>query len=238
MKKQIIILTIIALFALFAVAFTNNVMQLTAHIMHFRIFVNGEEKHFENPIITINDRVYIPLREVSELLGMDVEWDDENNKITINSKKLEEPWEVLYRFEQNGLNGFMDAFGNVVITPQFILALHDFFGEFVTVVAREWWWDENVLITGTEGPFVFINRMGQNAFGQEFLYASNFDHKVARVTLLNGNVIFINKKGENAFGQEFRFASQFNEKGLANVTLLDGRNTFINREGEITGENW
>ena len=45
------------------------------------------DKTFESDVapVAINNRTYIPLRIFSEGLGMDVEWDGENNRVYINS---------------------------------------------------------------------------------------------------------------------------------------------------------
>jgi len=64
---------------------------VTASVVQFRIFVDGEERHFINPIVSINDTtkdmIYAPLREMAEALGMEVSWCEENREIRlINSQ--------------------------------------------------------------------------------------------------------------------------------------------------------
>ena len=60
--------------------------QLTAQVEQFKIFVDGWEREFDMPIVTINDRTYVPLREVSEKLGMNVEWDEGTQTVVITSE--------------------------------------------------------------------------------------------------------------------------------------------------------
>jgi len=235
MKKRIITLGIIAITILTTIVLASNIEQLTAYIAQLRIFVDGEERSFENPIVTINDRTYVPLREVSEVLGMSVDWDGDNQKIIINSTpKLYDEWGiVLHPFRQDGLWGYRDVLGNVIIEPQYIDV--DGFSEgFASVIARRWDRanNEDYLIDGTSGPFIFIDRTGRNVFEQEFVYAYPFEDGLANVFLFNGNYAFIDRTGQNAFEKEFRRAERFRD-GYARVTLLDGTRTIIDRSGNI-----
>ena len=47
-------------------------------------FVNGEKKILEQPAEVVDDRTMIPARFISESLGAEVEWDQEN--LTVNIK--------------------------------------------------------------------------------------------------------------------------------------------------------
>ena len=277
MKKRLMIFTaIIASIALATAAFANEFTQLTAYVARFSIFVNGEERSFYNPIVTINDRTYIPLGEVGEALGMNVEWDEENQQINISStQSSNEDGGTLYPFEQNGLWGYRDASGNIIIEPQYSFANefseglafvtgtpeqrgyidltghlviplpesatypHGFSEGFALIIHREWDHDnEEVHVIGTRGPFIFIDRLGQNVFDQEFAYAHDFDGGFAIVRLMNGNNAFIDITGQNAFGQEFKSISQWNrhedfpEGGVSSVRLLNGNWAYIDRTGQ------
>ena len=88
MKKVLIIFllaTIATLTIATSVLFANSETTLTAHLVNFRILVNGEDRNFTYPIVVINDRTYVPLREVGEALNMDVKWCAEDRKISITS---------------------------------------------------------------------------------------------------------------------------------------------------------
>ena len=124
MKKTLIIIgTIIAMLTTVAViAYASGNTTLTAHVVQFKIFVNGEEQNFESPVVMIDNRTYIPLREVGEVLGMNVEWCGDNQEISISSPQETEDikeWEALYRFEEDGLWGYKDAAGKIIVAPQF-----------------------------------------------------------------------------------------------------------------------
>ena len=65
-------------------AFATNVVEFVAEKVDFMIFVNGDEKQFENPIVIIDNRTYLPVREVAEALNMGVYWDGSDGKVMIS----------------------------------------------------------------------------------------------------------------------------------------------------------
>ena len=283
--KKIIIFCIIAIIILTTLVSANTFEQLTAYIANFRVFIDNEEKEFENPIVTINGRTYIPLRELGEVFGMNVEWCEKSQSIFISDLENYE-WRTLYRFEKDGLWGYRDDAGNVIIEPQFAFArnfheglafvskeLHspefrgyidlsgelviplptvspiltgldswgfrawDFQEGFAVVSIRDWDFGNEPTggVVGPRGPSIFIDRTGQNVFGQEFIMAGSFSEGVAAVTpitVFGGYSIFIDKTGQNAFNKSFRHTSAFRD-GYANVTLNDGTQAVIDRSGNI-----
>lgn len=67
---------------------------LLAKIVDYKISVNGSEKKLENKPVLINESTYLPLRELAELIGYEVGWN--NGEIALNSKKVAAPkYEVL-----------------------------------------------------------------------------------------------------------------------------------------------
>ena len=90
--------------------------------------------------------------------------------------------------------GFIDVEGNLVIPLPTALEARRFSEGFAAVSVREWE-RPNPLIDGTSGPFIFINRAGQDVFGQEFLTTRAFENGYARITLLNGNERYIDRTG-------------------------------------------
>jgi len=132
------------------------------------------------------------------------------------------------------MTGFIDTTGALVIPLPNVIEGGTFSEGFAVITERRWdWANENVLIIGTPGPHVIIDRIGQNIFGQEFAYARPFSDGLARVSLLNGNMAFVDTTGRNAFRREFRLAGNFDEDGYASVTLLNGRGAIIHRSGTI-----
>jgi hypothetical protein len=206
-----------------------------------------------------------PLGMSEDLIG------NSQNIYTNCNQYTSEEWGTLYRFKQDGLFGFKDAYENIIIEAQYYgahpfseglafvigvegrnnqtgfidlagnlviplpLARHakPFSEGFASIVVRDWDWTyEDPLVTESFGPFIFIDRTGQEVFGYEFEMVSRFSEGFARVTLYRGNIIFINTIGQNAFGMEFELAGDF-WGGYANVKLLNGTHTHINREGTV-----
>ena len=118
MKK----LTVFALlgamiFVPFICAFAQSAEQLLAQIVNFRVFVDGSEQKFDLPIVTINDRTYIPVREVLEKMGLNISWNDDEMTIIIDNPAND--GSDLYKFQKDGLYGFMDKNGNVIVQPKY-----------------------------------------------------------------------------------------------------------------------
>ena len=62
---------------------TQNDQTITFQMDNTAATVNGEEKEMDVPARMINDRIMIPLRFLSENLGYQVDWDDENYLVSI-----------------------------------------------------------------------------------------------------------------------------------------------------------
>ena len=248
MKKRLVICALIVTAVLSSAVVAAYAEQLTAYVAPFRIIVDGEEWTFENPVVTINDRTYIPLREVSERLGKTVEWSRGMQMIVISSPQdTNGASDTLYRFEQDGLNGYKDVFGNVVIEPQFAFARD--FSEGLAFVSREIDSAEFRGYIDLEGnlviplPTVDAILVVPGAFG---FYAFDFKEGYARVVVRRwrygegsfaplesfGPYIFIDRTGGNAFGVEFAVAWDF-KGGYARVILLDGTDTHIDWFGNV-----
>jgi hypothetical protein len=137
----------------------------------------------------------------------------------------------------NEQTGYIDLTGNLVIslpTDKTIFPGRFHYGV-AAVIVREWDLDnEEPFNTYTRGPFIFIDRTGQDAFGEEFLSVFMCEDRITPVFRLNGNGIFIDRTtGENVFGMEFGSVSTFNQHGFAPVLLLDGRLRYIDRSGNL-----
>lgn len=69
------------------VVLLGAVNEFVAYRVEYQIFVDGEKTQFTMPIVTIDDRTYIPLREAGEQLGWEVNWDESNKEIHMNSNQ-------------------------------------------------------------------------------------------------------------------------------------------------------
>ncbi|WP_217562653.1 copper amine oxidase N-terminal domain-containing protein [Paenibacillus sp. GbtcB18] len=79
MKRKLV--TTIGVSAIAICAFSVGVFAAT----DIKLFVNGKQS--KTDIQIINDVSYVPLREVSEMLGAEVKWDDATRKISISNGK-------------------------------------------------------------------------------------------------------------------------------------------------------
>lgn len=80
MKK---IIFLVAVFLLVKVtAYADNIVE--CDVTNFDITVNGEVKELDSSIISLNDRTYLPVRSISELLELYVVWNDDLRRIEIS----------------------------------------------------------------------------------------------------------------------------------------------------------
>ena len=80
MKRIISILLVIILL-------TGTAYALYAEKALFPIFVNGEELYLENPPLAYNGRSYLPIKSISDAVGVKAEW--KNNRVEIQTIDLE-----------------------------------------------------------------------------------------------------------------------------------------------------
>lgn len=170
-------------------------------------------------VVFTSDRTYVPSRKDYESLEM--------NDV--------EEWGTLYLFEENGLVGYKDADGNVVIEPQFYWA--HAFSEGLAFVkgveGREYQTGYIDLAGNLVIPLPTANAGGR--FSEGFAHVSirewDWSSEYSIATGLPGPFIFIDRMGRNVFGMEFATVSNF-EDGLARVSMLKGNMIVIDRTGK------
>jgi len=133
MKTKTVILLGLLLLTLASTALAVGVIQLVAEVVPYRILVDGEEKQFNNPIVTIDDRTYLPVREMAETLGVDIWWNEVQQQVEITTNKSITGADLV-PFQEGGLYGYMDGSGIVRIEPQFDRAFY--FSNGVAVVYK------------------------------------------------------------------------------------------------------
>lgn len=60
--------------------------EYAAKIADFPIYVDNEQIITSNPIVTISDKTYIPIKELEEQLGIKVEWSEDEKAVKIITK--------------------------------------------------------------------------------------------------------------------------------------------------------
>ena len=159
----------------------------------------------------------------------------EGNSLISSEEDSNEEWPTLYRFGQDGLWGFKDASGNIVIEPQYHVATS--FSEGLAFVRLPDGEDKTGFID-VEGNLV-IPLPGVILFGSGFseglatIVVREWDwateDPLATETL--GPFIYIDRTGKDIFYQEFETAFPF-RNGLAIVSLYRDYMMFIDKTGQ------
>lgn len=147
MKK--LILGVLACVLITGTAFAVSNPDLVLEAVNYKIIADGEEIDFENPVVTINGNAYIPLREAAENAGMTVEWDEGSETINIVSGSDQEAL-ALSPYQEDGLWGYMDCRGNVVVEPKYYSANN--FSEGLALVRTS---------GGQNGEYGYIDQTGE-----------------------------------------------------------------------------
>ncbi len=75
--KQLIAGIVIGSVLTGSLAFANNVRTFLAEEANFPVMVNGSPVTLDMPVVTIQDRTYLPLRAMGNVLGIKVDWNEE-----------------------------------------------------------------------------------------------------------------------------------------------------------------
>ena len=69
-------------------AIANTIKTLIAEEATFPLVLDGNEIKLNNPIITIEGRTYLPLKEFGDILGVNVKWNTEKDRVEISKGEI------------------------------------------------------------------------------------------------------------------------------------------------------
>ena len=85
MKKIILFILFVCIVSTASVFASCLYRSYTAKEVHYVVDINGQQQNFELPLVSIEDRTYIALRQLCEKIGYDVEWVEDEKQIKIFS---------------------------------------------------------------------------------------------------------------------------------------------------------
>lgn len=88
-RKMLVVMVLVLVFVSVVIYAENLAITYTAYEDLTPIYLNGRQVAFKAPIVNLNDRIYVSLREFAEFLGMDVKWDPEG-KVFVDDENSEE----------------------------------------------------------------------------------------------------------------------------------------------------
>lgn len=201
--------------------------QFTAKKVNYCIYVDDVYCKINESFYNINDRTYLPLRAVSNLLNKYVDWDSHTKTITIYNYSEN----ILYPFVDNGLYGYMDENGEIVCSPKYSFATD--FSDGVGIVTDTEDMQQYVMFNGEMSPKYDYRSIG--AFSEGVAYKKVKDYKddfdIHVFDGANGYVKAINKAGEFVIDNEFEAITGF-IGGISEVVTKTGEICYINKAGE------
>ena len=232
-KKRELCIAVIAAAAVTCTAYAAQ--NWTAYEAGFKIFLNNVQKNFKNPIVAINDNTYIPLREVSEQLGINVDWDAQTSSVYLSTPTAEpDEDKYIYPFEENGLWGYKDEDGKIVVEAKYVDAFE--FSDGLGRVRKE---------KGFNGKYGFVDKNGNEVIPCQYRVAYDFIDGVTIVSLATrsdeDNDIYIDKSGNRLFDKQFKGSHLFHD-GYAAVIKTERdigvkeEWSYINKKGEFATE--
>ena len=247
MKKFILIcfmVLILTTITAFSIGSISSAKQYIAYEANFTIEIDGVERNFYHPIVSIDDKAYVALTDFASWTGRTTTWLPEQNKIRVAernndmSNKL-----IIYTDEVTGHQGFKDSEGNIVIEAKDEYTNVYPFKEGLAMVC-------DARRINPSPRYGFINRKSDLVIPIKYGTANDFQNGVAAVRTpypnegfdyTNDCWTFIKKDGSLLFDKEFKWADSFSEgfaciltQGIPAPTSDDGnkRYSYIDLSGE------
>lgn len=222
---------------------TTDEAKVSVGVSDFTVKTGGYKRTPENKTIVFKDTSYLPVREISELLGLSVEWSDKDKTIFIETnKESEEKYDFLLPFRgDNGLYGYMDESGKIVVKPKYTYG-GKFCEGFAAVAV-----DGGLSAFEASGKYGYINAKGEQIIPCIYDNALDFSEGLAAVgyEYYEGNRYlgikyhYIDSTGKTAIDGDFSAAGGF-DSGIARVTVRnedgDIKREYIDKRGSVLKE--
>lgn len=114
---KVIIAIISAIFFCNATVSAADSQPFSVYMTDFTLHINGEEKQTKSPILLINDCAYLPIRELGNLFGYNIIWNDLMHKIDVNSNNVK--YNEAKLFQEDNLYGYKNSDNTIMISAQY-----------------------------------------------------------------------------------------------------------------------
>lgn len=219
----------------------DDLKHIYAEMATFNIKINNNVKNIKNSLIVVDGTTYLPIRELSNLLGFGISWDEKQKEISIVSDFLYSDMPIRFKDEKTNKYGYKDLAGNVVIEAKFIEA-SDF--------------SRGAAIASTGEDIVFINEKGDytatfnadyynvsfdEGFSDGCCALSSYNYKLGTMGENFPTITYVDALGNKVIDRHFNEYAQNFHEGYA-VVLKRGAYYFsaeapvfsyINKTGEF-----
>ena len=101
MKKSTVIILlslVVVLFLTCVTVFAQTAKQLSAAQTSIKVYKDDVRLSFDSPIVLIDGKTYVPLRDLCESLGMNVEWNGDEQKVNLVNNNQEKNDKIISIF--------------------------------------------------------------------------------------------------------------------------------------------
>lgn len=147
MKKIILIMVAVLFnFTLSILVHANYIGEIQATKVQYPIIIDGEEVDKDIPRVSIEDRIYLPIRAICEVIGFRIEWNEEGRvEIMTNKTDVEnDRVEVGYY----GVKGWTAEVLDFEITKETAVAIAD--DVFLKIGGKDFMTETNVGVDETD----------------------------------------------------------------------------------------
>lgn len=125
MKKIILVMVAIILsFTLSIIVYASYMDTIQAAKVQYPMIVDGKIVDADIPMVSINDRIYLPIRAMCEVLGIEIEWNEEGRVDVMTNKTEVENDQVQIGYY--GLEGWItDKVADFEITKETAIVIAD-----------------------------------------------------------------------------------------------------------------
>ncbi|NDO18560.1 hypothetical protein FMM68_02665 [Lachnospiraceae bacterium MD329] len=241
MKKNILVVVCLLSLLITPYCIAEGIKYIYADIATFKIRIDKKIANMNDSLLVVNGTTYLPVRELSNLLGLGIGWDEKYQEISIVSDFQYSNQPIKFQDENSKKYGYKDINNNIIIEAKFINASDFSYG---------------AAIVSTDECIVFINEKGDNIATFDIDYnsvsfeegfsggccaLSTYKYKLGTVGENFPTITYVDPMGNKVIDKQFNeYAKNFHEgyavvlkRGAYYFSINEPTLTYINKTGEF-----
>lgn len=163
MKKRVFVIILAMCLICSSLAFAQEGVLFDVIKYDFKLFWNGNELEFDSPVLLVNGQTYVPLRDMAEETGMDVNWNGDTREIRMTEADV---W-----FE----DVFFDALGfEIPLTAEVVNYAYGRYGRDISLHAKIFFKESDLeyIKEGLDNIAAPLSSDEMNEFGDTIVFSN------------------------------------------------------------------